>query len=94
MRSIKLSEDVVPLGEFKARASSILRSLSARHRPLLITQNGQAAGVLLSPAEYDALCERDAFLEDIAMGLADTECGHMMSVAEVRERLAEYRRNR
>jgi prevent-host-death family protein len=94
MRSIRLSEDVVPLGEFKARASSILRSLSDKHRPLLITQNGQAAGVLLSPTEYDALCERDAFLEDVVMGLADAESGRVMSVPEVREKLAEYRKNR
>jgi len=94
MRSIRLSEDVVPLGEFKSRASSILRSLSNQNRPLLITQNGQAAGVLLSPAEYDALCEKDAFLEDIAMGLADAESGRVMSVSEVREQLAEYRRSR
>jgi len=71
MRSIRLSEDVLPLGEFKAKAASILRSLSEQHRPLLITQNGQAAGVLMSPSEYDALCEREAFLEDIAMGLQD-----------------------
>jgi prevent-host-death family protein len=94
MRSIRLSEDVVPLGEFKARASTILRSLSEQHRPLLITQNGQAAGVLLSPAEYDALCEREAFLEEIAMGLSDAESGRVMPVSEVREQLAEYRKNR
>lgn len=94
MRSIRLSEDVVPLGEFKSKASSILRSLSDQHRPLLITQNGQAVGVLLSPTEYDALCERDAFLEKIAMGLADAEAGRVMSALEVREQLAEYRRTR
>jgi len=94
MRSIRLSEDVVPLGEFKARASSILRSLSDQNRPLLITQNGQAAGVLLAPAEYDALCEREAFLEDIAMGLADVESGRVLSALAVRERLVEYRKNR
>jgi len=94
MRSIRLSEDVVPLGKFKARASSILRSLSTQHRPLLITQNGQAAGVLLAPAEYDALCEREAFFEDITMGLADAESGRVMAVDEVREQLAQYRKNR
>jgi len=94
MRSIKLSEDVVPLGEFKSRASSILRSLSTQHRPLLITQNGHAAGVLLAPAEYDSLCERETFLQDVAMGLADAESGRVMSVDEVHEQLAEYRRAR
>lgn len=94
MRAMKLSEDVVPLGEFKSKASSILRSLSDQHRPLLITQNGQAAGVLLSPAAYDALCEREAFLEDIAMGLADAEANRLMSVKEVREQLVDYRRAR
>jgi len=94
MRSIRLSEDVLPLGEFKAKAASILRSLSEQHRPLLITQNGQAAGVLMSPSEYDALCEREAFLEDIAMGLADAESGRVMAVSEVREQLAEYRKRR
>jgi len=94
MRSIRVSEDVIPLGEFKANAASLLRRLVEQHSPMLITQNGQAAGVLMAPAEYDAMCEKQAFFEAIAAGLADVEAGRVMSLDDVKVRLAGDRAKR
>jgi len=43
--------------------------------PLIITQNGKPAGVLLSPGEYDELVYKKAFLDSVGRGIADTESG-------------------
>ena len=51
MSDILLSEDNLPLGEFKAQASRLLARFAMDHHNLAITQNGRRAGVLLSPAE-------------------------------------------
>lgn len=38
------------------------------HQPLVITQNGKAAGVLLSPGEFDRLTERARFVSAVNEG--------------------------
>jgi predicted transcriptional regulator len=45
-------------------------------------------------SDFNALCEREVFLEEIALGLSDAVSGRVMPVLEVREQLAEYRKNR
>ncbi|GAB6062867.1 type II toxin-antitoxin system Phd/YefM family antitoxin [Deferrisoma palaeochoriense] len=90
MRPLRISERIVPVSEFKARAAVWLRRLGESAEPLVITQNGKAAGVLLSPAAYDALIERAEFLRAVEQGLADAEDGrltpHEDVVVELRRR--------
>lgn len=78
MKSLKISEDILPLGEFKTNAASILKSLEQRQSPLVITQNGRPACVVLSPAEFDRLQERQAFLEAVSNGLNDIKAGRVL----------------
>ena len=73
MKHIKFSEDVVPLGEFKAQASRILRHLNETNRPVLITQNGKPAAVLITAEEFDRLNQLDMQAETLERGPADDE---------------------
>jgi len=91
MKPVHVSEDIVPLGEFKSKASRWLKKLATSQQPLVITQNGRPAGVVLSPKEYDRLFEHQRFLESIAAGLADAEAGRVMGLPELRDRLATRR---
>jgi prevent-host-death family protein len=65
----------IPLGEFKTHASKALLRVRELQRPLVITQNGKPATVLLSPEEYDRLTERDRLVATVRDGLADSEAG-------------------
>jgi prevent-host-death family protein len=89
--SIRVSEDVVPIGEFKGQATRWLQHAKETGQPVLITQNGRPAAVLLSPAEYDKLQERQRFLESVAAGLADGEAGRTMTTSQLKRRLAARR---
>ena len=82
MRSLH-AQDILPLGTFKATATAVLRDLNARGQPVVLTQHGRPAAVLLSPAEYDALTARQRFLAAIADGVADADAGRTASLAEV-----------
>src|SRR6266540_3324080 len=62
MKSIRVSEDIVPIGEFKGQAAHWLRRISETGQPVIITQNGKPAGVLLSPSGFDRLQERQRFV--------------------------------
>jgi prevent-host-death family protein len=93
MPNLRVAEDIVPLSDFKARASELLKKLAESGAPIVITQNGRAAGVLLSPAEFDAMTERIRFVNAVAKGLEDAESGkvvtHESMVAEVRTRYGD-----
>lgn len=91
MKEIRVSEGVVPLGEFKAHAARYLKQLDG---PVVITQNGRPAGVLVSPAEYDRIREQQRFIESVAEGLEDAQSGRVMDSAELKVRLAVAREQR
>ncbi|HSN12980.1 MAG TPA: type II toxin-antitoxin system Phd/YefM family antitoxin [Anaeromyxobacteraceae bacterium] len=88
MKVLRVSEDVVPIGEFKAQAKKWLARARETGQPLVITQNGHPAAVMLSPAEYDRLTERQRFLDEVAAGLEDAKEGRLIDLGESRARLA------
>ena len=94
VKEVQISDGIVPLGEFKAQAAKLLKRIGESGQPMVITQNGRPAGVLLSPREYDRIQERQRFLESIAAGLADAESGRTMTTMELRERLRAWRSDR
>ena len=71
---------MVTVSDFKARASDWLRRIA---HPLVITQNGKPAGVLLSPAAFDELSERQQFLAAVQEGMADEQAGRSHTTDEV-----------
>ncbi len=68
-----ISEGVFHLGEAggvePTQAADWLKRVADTGQPVVITQNGKAAGVLVSPSEFDRLCERAGLREAIDAGL-------------------------
>jgi prevent-host-death family protein len=92
-KTIRVSEDIVPLGEFKTQASRVIGRLHAARRPIVITQNGKPAAVLVAPAEFDRLHEQAEFVSAVHEGLADSEAGRVIDDEELdRELDKEVRR--
>lgn len=83
MKALRVSENIVPVSDFKAQAADWLRRISETGQPIVITQNGKAAGVLMSPAQFDELTEQVRFLKAIDAGLADSAAGRVHSPALV-----------
>jgi len=90
MKALKLSKDVVTLAEFKSQAATILERIGSSSQPLLITQNGKPAGVLLSPAEFDRIQEQESarFIASVNRGLSDSDEGKLLTSAEAKSRLS------
>ena len=81
MKTLQVAEDILPLGEFKTHASRVIRRLRAARRPIVITQNGKPAAVLLTPEDFDRLQERGRFMEAVREGLADSNAGRLIDDA-------------
>jgi prevent-host-death family protein len=84
-----LAANILPLAQFKARASEVLNGMKADNKPVVITQNGVAAAVLLPPEEYDRLVERSDFFRAVETGLADSTSGRLHSQADLAAELRE-----
>ena len=66
-----------------------MKKVQVTGQPLIITQNGRPAGVLLSPVEYDNLVYRKQFIESVEQGLAAAESGKVYSTDEGRKMFAK-----
>lgn len=91
MRAISISNDIVPIAEFKTNISKWFKTLQTSRHPLIITQNSKPAGVLLSAADYDELVYRKSFLDSVEKGLADVENGRTQTTDELRKTLQARR---
>ena len=89
MKSPVWSRDVVPIGEFKTNASKFLRGLRRSQRPVVITQNGKPAGVLITPEDFDLMQEHLRFLDAVRAGVADSEEGRLVDDADLDRELDE-----
>ena len=89
MKTLKISKDVVTLAEFKSQAATLLERISTSSQPLLITQNGKPAGVLLSPAEFDRIQEQESarFIASVNRGIQDAEDGKVLTSVQSKSRL-------
>lgn len=61
----RLATDIQPLAEFRAKLATVVRRVQRTRRPIVLTQHGRSAAVLLDVREYDALIERLELLHDV-----------------------------
>lgn len=87
MRAVKISENFVPVSEFKAQAATWLRKLQESNSPVVMTLKGKPAGVLLSPEAFDELTEQARFVAAVKEGLAQADAAELLSNEVVKARL-------
>ncbi|MFN3871542.1 MAG: type II toxin-antitoxin system Phd/YefM family antitoxin [Ignavibacterium sp.] len=91
MKNISISNDIIPVGEFKSKLAHFLKEIQEKGNTLIITQNGRPAGVLLSPAEFDELRKTKDFIESVARGLSDSENDNVVSTRQLKSLLKDNR---
>ena len=91
MKNISVTNDIIPVGQFKSGLAKYLKDIQVRNHSLVITQNGKPAGVLVSPTEYDSLNETKMFIESISRGLVDSKNSDIFTTAQLKSELKKYR---
>lgn len=84
---IRFSEDVVPIGDLKVNPGKVVRQVSEKHRPLLLTSRGRGVAVVQSLADFEVRQEEQAFMKAVVQGVMDLEAGRELPLAEVKKRL-------
>lgn len=94
MRRPCLTEDVKPVSEFRSRAAALVRQVRESKRPLVLTQHGRSAAVLLDVAAYEELVETVELLRELHVAERQVEQGRAIPHEEVRAELLEKYRDR
>jgi prevent-host-death family protein len=94
MKTISISTDIIPVGEFKAGLAKYLKDVKSNRNSLIITQNGKPAGVLISPSEFDKMRETMLFIDSISKGLSDSDKGNVFSTSQIRSELKISKRGK
>lgn len=91
MQPLKLDEDIRPLSEFRSGVASFVKRVNDTGRPLVLTQHGRGVAVVVDIREFEAMRERLATLEDIAVARAQLDAGegiaHDVAKARVLKRI-------
>lgn len=85
---MRMREDIRPVTYLKSRAADLLDQLNKTHRPVVITQNGEARAVIQDPESYERTKTAIGLLKLLVQGEADIRSGKTFTQDEVFERLA------
>ena len=85
---------LTPVTEIKRHATEIIAQLRADRVPVLITERGRSAAVLLDVESYQTMIRRLELLEGIARGERAYAEGRTVSHAEAKGRLDRWLRDR
>lgn len=84
---MKINEDIRPVTYLKSRAADLLAQVNETHRPVIITQNGEARAVLQDPESYEKMRAAIGLLKLMAQGEEDVRNGRTSGQEEVFARL-------
>ncbi|HEY5467975.1 MAG TPA: type II toxin-antitoxin system Phd/YefM family antitoxin [Coriobacteriia bacterium] len=75
--------------EFRANTSAVIEQMHTTGRPVILTQHGRSAAVLLDPGVYEGLIDEVELLRDLAISEAQIAAGQVIPHEEVVRRMRE-----
>lgn len=80
---MKMKEDIRPVTYLKSKAADLLTQINTTHRPVVITQNGEARAVLQDPESYEQMRRAIGLLKLVAQGETDVQAGRTVAADKV-----------
>lgn len=93
MRRPQIDQDVLTLSDFRANAAAFVEQVYNTKRPLVLTQRGRSAVVLLDVEEYENLLARVELLQDVATAEKQLSEGKALGHTSARKRAMERHKN-
>lgn len=87
MQPPRLDEDILSLTEFRSNVATLVKRVMETRRPLVLTQHGRGAVVVLDVQEFEAMRERIGLLEDLVRADQEFAEGRGIPHEEVAEQL-------
>ena len=79
--------NIKPISYFKANAAEMLQVLRETGDPYVITQNGEAAAVLMDVKDYEQIQEKLALMQIVAIGDREHREGKYVTLSAASKQL-------
>ena len=87
-----LQQDIRSVTYMKTRPAQLIKSVNKSHRPIVITQNGEARAVIQDIVSYAATQKALLLLKIVAQGEADVRRRRVLPQSEVFSRIEKQLR--
>ncbi|MCB9793920.1 MAG: type II toxin-antitoxin system Phd/YefM family antitoxin [Alphaproteobacteria bacterium] len=87
MPPLDLLDDILPISDFRANSAAVLEQVEETGRPVVLTQRGRSAAVLVDVASWQSLQDELEVLRGLVQSRQDAEQGRVLSQDEARQRL-------
>ena len=80
---MQIINDIKPVTYLKSRAADVLKQINETHRPMIITQNGEAKAVIQDPKSYEDMKNAISLLKLLSFAEEDIKNGNTHSEEDV-----------
>lgn len=87
MPKLKPSRDIQPVTEFRANAAQFIEQVQETGEPVILTQHGRSAAVLLDVDSYESMMDEIALLRDVRTAEEQVAAGKGVTHAAVAKKL-------
>ena len=88
-RRLRLDTDIKPVSEFRANAAELIDRVQKSGRPLVLTQRGHSAAIVIGVVEYERMVEESELFSDVRTAVQQIDAGQGVPNREAK---AELRR--
>ena len=80
---MQIVNDIKSVTYLKSRAADVLKHINETHRPMIITQNGEAKAVIQDPKSYEDMKNAISLLKILSFAEEDIRNGNIHSEDDV-----------
>ncbi|MBU1215762.1 type II toxin-antitoxin system Phd/YefM family antitoxin [bacterium] len=80
---MQIVNDIKPVTYLKSRAADVLKHINETHRPMIITQNGEAKAVIQDPQSYEDMRNAISIMKLLSFAEEDIKNGNTHSEEDV-----------
>ena len=80
---MQLQNDIKPITYLKSRAADVLKQINETHRPMIITQNGEAKAVIQDPQSYENMKNTISMLKLLSFSEEDIRKDNLLDEKKV-----------
>ena len=80
---MQIINDIKPITYLKSRAADVLKQINETHRPMIITQNGEAKAVIQDPKSYQDMKNAIGLLKLLSFAEEDIRNGDLLDETDI-----------
>ena len=84
---INLVEDIRSISYIKSRTAEVMKQISEKNNPMVITQNGEAKAVLMNVKQYQNIIDTMNLLKILSIGENDLKNNRIYTHEEVQKKI-------